>query len=192
MDFDLTGETARRRGSCQSPDIFDPVDRTWRGGLEKPRLGCWPWARSLIHSHEAVIHSPAEMVAAWPTTVTRSRWPRAFALSTQKPFSTLWKVTRSTRPASTSWVDGRAPSPCSGGDFDGRTLNARPRTYSATKSRRMSGRRAHLCEAGRHSRRRSPDPHKVVREPSADRQTVKSLQTRSPRRALVRRDDCAG
>ena len=121
-----------------------------------------------------------------------SRWPRAFALRTQKPFSALWKVTRSTRPASTSWVDGRAPSPCSGGDFDGRTLNARPRTYSVTKSRRMSGRRAHLCEARRHSRRTSPDPHKVVREPSADRQTVKSLQTRSPRRALVPRDDCAG
>src|SRR4029077_12947476 len=46
------------------------------------------------------------MIAAWPTTVTKSRWPRAFALRTQKPFSALWKVTRSTRPASTSWVDG--------------------------------------------------------------------------------------
>src|SRR5208337_2337645 len=44
------------------------------------------------------------MTAAWPTTVTRSRWPRAFALRTQKPFSALWKVTRSTSPASTSWV----------------------------------------------------------------------------------------
>ena len=52
-----------------------------------------------------MIHSPAEIIAAWPTTVTRSRWPRAFALRTQKPFSPLWKVTRSTRPASTSWVD---------------------------------------------------------------------------------------
>src|SRR5271166_5942070 len=69
-------------------------------------LNCWPWARSLIHSPDAVIHSPAEMMAAWPTTVTRSRWPRAFALRTQKPFSPLWKVTRSTRPASTSWVVG--------------------------------------------------------------------------------------
>src|SRR5271166_1530308 len=46
------------------------------------------------------------MIAAWPTTVTKSRWPRAFALRTQKPFSALWKVTRSTSPASTSWVDG--------------------------------------------------------------------------------------
>src|ERR1700730_7890781 len=39
-------------------------------------------------------------------TVTSSQCPRAFARSTQKPFSTLWNVTRSTRPASTSWVDG--------------------------------------------------------------------------------------
>jgi len=36
----------------------------------------------LIHSPDAVIHSPAEIVAAWPTTVTRSRWPRAFARRT--------------------------------------------------------------------------------------------------------------
>src|SRR6476619_1673134 len=68
-------------------------------------LNCWPWVRSLIHSPDAVIHSPAEIVAAWPTTVTKSRWPRAFALRTQKPFSALWKVTRSARPVRTSWVD---------------------------------------------------------------------------------------
>src|ERR1700689_2028865 len=74
--------------------------------LRNQALNCCPWARSLIHSPDAVIHSPAEMMAAWPTTVTRSRWPRAFALRTQKPFSPLWKVTRSTSPASTSWVDG--------------------------------------------------------------------------------------
>src|SRR5262249_61988686 len=69
-------------------------------------LNCWPWVRSLTHSPEAVIHSPAEMVAAWPITVTTSRCPRALARRTQKPFSALWYVTRSTRPASTSWVDG--------------------------------------------------------------------------------------
>ena len=45
------------------------------------------------------------------TTVTRSRCPRAFARRTQKPFSVLWKVTRSTKPARTSCVDD-----C-GGDF---------------------------------------------------------------------------
>src|SRR2546430_14095360 len=68
-------------------------------------LNCWPWVRSLTHSPDAVIHSPAEIVAAWPTMVTSSRCPRAFARRTQKPFSALWKVTRSTRPARTSWVD---------------------------------------------------------------------------------------
>jgi hypothetical protein len=41
--------------------------------------------RSLIHSPEAVIHSPAAMVAACPTNVTRSRCPRALARRTQKP-----------------------------------------------------------------------------------------------------------
>src|ERR1019366_10340828 len=45
--------------------------------------------RSLTHSPDAVIHSPAEMAAAWPTTVTRSRCPRALARRTQKPFSAL-------------------------------------------------------------------------------------------------------
>ena len=52
-------------------------------------LNCWPWVRSLTHSPEAVIHSHAAMVAEWPTTVTTSRWPRALARSTQKPFSAL-------------------------------------------------------------------------------------------------------
>ena len=69
-------------------------------------LNCWPWVWSLAHSPEAVIHSPGDMAAAWPTTVTRSRCPRALMRRTQKPFSALWKVTRSTRPASTSWVVG--------------------------------------------------------------------------------------
>src|SRR6204780_4613505 len=73
--------------------------------LRNRALNCWPCVRSLVHSPDAVIHSPAEMMAAWPTTVTKSRWPRAFARRTQKPFSALWKVTRSTKPASTSWVD---------------------------------------------------------------------------------------
>jgi len=39
-------------------------------------LNCWPWVWSLTHSPEAVIHSPAEIMAAWPITVTRSRCPR--------------------------------------------------------------------------------------------------------------------
>jgi len=62
-------------------------------------LNCCPWVRSLTHSPPAVTHSPAEMLAACPTTVTRSRWPRALMRRTQKPFSALWNVTRSMRPA---------------------------------------------------------------------------------------------
>src|SRR5215469_2234970 len=72
----------------------------------KRDLNCWPWVRSLTHSPDAVTHSPAAITAAWPMTVIRSRWPRALMRRTQKPFSALWKVTRSTRPARTSRVDG--------------------------------------------------------------------------------------
>src|SRR3954451_13006095 len=71
----------------------------------KGALNCWPCVRSLTHSPEAVTHSPAEIVAACPTVVTSSRCPRALTRRTQKPFSALWKVTRSTRPASTSCAD---------------------------------------------------------------------------------------
>src|SRR5260370_537473 len=70
----------------------------------KRDLNCWPWVRSLTHSPDAVTHSPAAITAAWPMTVTNSRWPRDLMRRTQKPFSALWKVTRSTRPARTSRV----------------------------------------------------------------------------------------
>jgi hypothetical protein len=43
--------------------------------------------RSLTHSPEAVIHSPAAMVAAWPITVTTSRCPRAPWLAERKSHS---------------------------------------------------------------------------------------------------------
>ncbi len=65
-------------------------------------LNCSPWVRSLNQTPEAVIHSPAEIIAAWPTTVTKSRCPRALTRRTQKPLSGLWNVTRSIRPARTS------------------------------------------------------------------------------------------
>src|SRR6266568_1005351 len=74
--------------------------------LRNLALNCWPWVRSLTHSPDAVTHSPAEITAAWPTTVISSRWLRALIRRTQKPFSSLWNVTRSTKPASTSRMDG--------------------------------------------------------------------------------------
>src|SRR5580704_18395102 len=65
-------------------------------------LNWTPCVRSLIQDPLAWTNSPAEIIAAWPTRVMRSRWPRALIRSTQKPLSELWKVTRSTSPARTS------------------------------------------------------------------------------------------
>lgn len=39
----------------------------------KRALNCWPWVQSLSRSPEAVVHSAAAIVAAWPATVTTSR-----------------------------------------------------------------------------------------------------------------------
>src|SRR6476619_2958049 len=66
--------------------------------LRKPALNCRPWVRSLIQLPLICTHSPAAMLAAWPTTVTRSRCPRTLTRRTQKPVSELWNVTRSTSP----------------------------------------------------------------------------------------------
>ena len=70
--------------------------------LRKEALNCWPCSLLFTQTPLTVTHSPALISAAWPTTVTRSRWPRALMRSTQKPLSVLWKVTRSIEPASTS------------------------------------------------------------------------------------------
>jgi hypothetical protein len=70
-----------------------------------------PCVRSLTHRPLACTNSPAEIVAAWPTTVIRSRRPRAFTRRTQKPLSSLWKVTRSTRPARFSRSGGPGDPP---------------------------------------------------------------------------------
>ena len=76
------------------------------GGVarRKSALNWRPWLRSLTQTPAAWTNSPALIEAAWPTTVTRSRCPRTFTRSTQKPVSGLWKVTRSTRPESGSRV----------------------------------------------------------------------------------------
>ena len=70
--------------------------------LRKEALNCTPWTRSLIQAPLAWTNSPAEIIAACPSTVISSRWPRALMRNTQKPLSSLWNVTRSTRPARTS------------------------------------------------------------------------------------------
>jgi hypothetical protein len=62
---------------------------------------------------EAWMNSPALIVGAWPTTVTRSRCPFTLRRRTQKPLSGLWKVTRSTRPPSASEAAARGLRPAS-------------------------------------------------------------------------------
>src|ERR1017187_7770888 len=61
-------------------------------------LNCSPCSRSLTHQPSALSHSPAVTEGSDPTTVVSSRCPRAFTRRTQKPLSSLWKVTRSIRP----------------------------------------------------------------------------------------------
>ena len=52
-------------------------------------LNCRPWVRSLTQVPLICTHSPAETLAAWPTMVISSRWPRALRRSTQKLLSSV-------------------------------------------------------------------------------------------------------
>ena len=61
-------------------------------------LNCSPCSLSLTHQPSVTSHSPAVTEGSDPTTVTSSRCPGAFTRSTQKPLSSLWKVTRSISP----------------------------------------------------------------------------------------------
>ena len=65
-------------------------------------LNCRPCVRSFTQTPCPSMYSPGVMVAAVPTTVTRSRCPRTLTRRTQKPVSSLWNVTRSTAPVSCS------------------------------------------------------------------------------------------
>ena len=60
------------------PELVSPLlhSSTTSKQEQKTPVRC-PWVRSLTQLPVAVTHSPAEMVAAWPTRVTSSRWPRA-------------------------------------------------------------------------------------------------------------------
>jgi|GEM_PF-5738190 hypothetical protein len=80
--------------------------------LRKTARNCRPCVTSLTQAPLARTNSPAVIVAAWPTTVIRSRCPRAFTRSTQNPVSALWNVTRSTTPASTSLAAASAVLAC--------------------------------------------------------------------------------
>ena len=61
-------------------------------------LNCSPCSLSLTHQPSALSHSPALTDGSDPMIVVSSRCPRAFTRRTQKPLSSLWKVTRSISP----------------------------------------------------------------------------------------------
>jgi len=61
-------------------------------------LNCSPCSLSLTHQPSATSHSPAVTEGSDPMTVVSSRCPGVFTRRTQKPFSSLWKVTRSITP----------------------------------------------------------------------------------------------
>src|ERR1017187_6374147 len=65
-------------------------------------LNCSPCSLSLTHQPSALSHSPAVTEGNDPTTVVSSRCPRAITRKTQKPLSSLWKVTRSITPEMSS------------------------------------------------------------------------------------------
>ena len=70
--------------------------------LTNTARNCLPCSRSVTQLPDAEAYSPGVTLGAWPTSVIRSRSPRTFSRSTQKPLSALWNVTRSTRPESCS------------------------------------------------------------------------------------------
>ena len=109
-------------------------------------LNCLPWVRSLTHCPDAVILFPGATMAAWPTTVTSLRRPRALVRCTQKPFSELWKVTRSSSPARTSRSEILACLPVGAGFHDipaagavGRLFAGRARPPVSARSRNLYG-----------------------------------------------------
>src|ERR1017187_8476243 len=61
-------------------------------------LNCSPCSLSLTQQPSALSHSPAVTEGSEPTTVVSSRCPRGFTRRTEKPLSSLWKVTRSISP----------------------------------------------------------------------------------------------
>ncbi len=61
-------------------------------------LNCCPCLGSMTHSPSASIHSPSVTLGRTAIIVIWSRLPPDLTLSTEKPVSSLWKVTFSTRP----------------------------------------------------------------------------------------------
>src|ERR1700722_14828188 len=86
----LVAESAQQLlgvGRADAPDhaggqvLLDAIGRGRRRCGRNRDLNWWPWVRSLTHSLDAVMHSPAEIVAALPTTVRQNFLGRRLRLS---------------------------------------------------------------------------------------------------------------
>ena len=104
--------------------------------------------------------------------MTRSRCPRTRVLSTQKPFSGLWKVTRSTSPARTSRFEESCRRPVAGFTTcrgRGRSAHASPTVPHrppqqgppnfTARHRKIPTCRLHAALSSRHA---GPDPSSVA------------------------------
>ncbi len=69
-----------------------PSSVVGRAARSNAALNCTPWLRSLTQRPLAWTNSSALIIAAAPTTVTRSRWPRTLTRRTRNSFSVLWNV----------------------------------------------------------------------------------------------------
>src|SRR5262249_32987926 len=119
-----------------------------------------PWVRSVTHQPVLSMYSPGVMVGAVPTTVTRSRWPRTLTRSTQKPVSSLWKVTRSTLPARGSRGVSRGGGDVNWGmavSLHRRALHVCSKCHTHTDAQSVDHRRQACEPAGGHDR--VPVPH---------------------------------
>ena len=72
--YQLLGVDRADASDHPRPEIFfDPVERGRRRGLQEPGPELLAVGAIVDPFADAVIHSPAEIAAAWPTTVTSSR-----------------------------------------------------------------------------------------------------------------------
>ena len=88
----LTGIPFRRSGEDEQRRAPTPTLPVRVSSLE---VSC---SLSLTHQPSALSHSPAVTEGSDPMTVVSSRYPFLFTRRTQKPLSSLWKVTRSITP----------------------------------------------------------------------------------------------
>ena len=112
------GEVKSRSKVVSEPEDFlgrlattdrssSPLAMSWYQVADLPKCCCrkesdFPRKSAPVRMPSRCIFAAVTGPTPCPTTVTRSRCPRALTRNTQNPFSGLWNVTRSTRPAKAS------------------------------------------------------------------------------------------